>query len=342
MRKKDGSEAYQRGLTLIELMVALAICFIVIGAVYRAFTSQQRTYAIQDQVAEAQQNARAAMNILMRDLWMVGHGKPEGDVVISGKTYRHNIEIRKGGNEEDPDAIIVVGCFGSPKGYLTRTADRDDTQIAVRSTGNELNQIFRSDRSNYIFIGGMERLRVSAAPGAAEGILTLNGPLTKRYPTGVLSGSVESGATQIPLRSTEGLRAGDVLFLGQDRIIVRDVGTDTITIDTDPDLGANQGISASYPAGTYVNPISVYRLTAVEYSVETDTALNRPNLIRDDVVEGKRTLAENIQGLEVEQEDQHFYRITLTARTRVKDPDYLENNGFRTRVLESRVKLRNL
>jgi hypothetical protein len=342
MRKKDGSEAYQRGLTLIELMVAMAICFIVIGAVYRAFTSQQRTYAIQDQVAEAQQNARAAMNILMRDLWMAGHGKPDGDVVISGKTYRHNIEIRKGANEEDPDAIIVVGCFGSPKGYLTRTADRDDTQIAVKSTGNELNQIFRSDRSNYIFIGGMERLRVMAAPGSKDGILTLNGPLTKRYPTGVLSGSVESGATQIPLRSTEGLRAGDVLFLGQDRLIVRDVGTDTITIDTDPDVAANQGISASYPAGTYINPISVYRLTAVEYSVEIDTALNRPKLIRDDVVEGKRTLAENIQGLEVEQEDQHFYRITLTARTRVKDPDYLENNGFRTRVLESRVKLRNL
>jgi len=309
MRKKDGSEAYQRGLTLIELMVAMAICFIVIGAVYRAFTSQQRTYAIQDQVAEAQQNARA---------------------------------VRKGANEEDPDAIIVVGCFGSPKGYLTRTADRDDTQIAVKSTGNELNQIFRSDRSNYIFIGGMEKLRVSAAPGAAEGILTLNGPLTKRYPTGVLSASVLTGATQIPLKNTDGLRAGDILFLGQDRLIVRDVGTDTITIDTDPDLAANQGISGSYPAGTYVNPVSVYRLTAVEYSVETDAVLNRPNLIRDDVVEGKRTLAENIQGLEAKQEDQHLYRITVTAKTRVKDPDYLENDGYRTRILESQVTLRNL
>jgi hypothetical protein len=70
--------------------------------------------------------------------------------------------------------------------------------------------------------------------------------------------------------------------------------------------------------------------------------LERFELRRWDKVEGDRTLAENIQALEVKQEDQHLYRITLTARTRVKDPDYLENNGFRTRVLESQVRLRNL
>ena len=341
MRRKEGSEVYQRGLTLIELMVALALSFIVIGAVYRTFTSQQRTYTIQDQVAEAQQNARVAMNILMRDLRMAGHGKPEGNVVIGGETYSHSIDVEKGPNE-DPDTIILLGCFGSPKGYLTRTADKDESQIAVRSTGNELSKIFDSAKSNYIFIGGMEKLRVTAAPGSVEGILTLNGSLNKRYPTGVLSGSVDSGATQIPLKSTDGLRAGDILFLGQDRLIVRDVGTDTITIDTDPDLAGNQPISGSYSAGTFVNPISIYRLTALEYSINFNPSLERFELRRWDKVEGNRTLAENIQALEVKQEDQHLYRITLTARTRVKDPDYLENNGFRTRVLESRVRLRNL
>jgi type II secretory pathway pseudopilin PulG len=339
MRKKGGSEASQRGLTLVELMVTLAICFIVIGAVYRAFTSQQRTYTIQDQVTEAQQNARVAMNMLMRDLRMAGHGKTEGSVFITGVEYDYSIHIEKGADEEDPDTIILVGCFGSPKGYLTRTADKDETQIAVRSTGNELNKIFDSARSDYIFIGGMEKLRVTNAPGSAEGILTLNGPLTKRYPTGVLSGSVESGATQIPLRSTAGLRTGDILFLGQDRLIVRDVGTDTITIDTDPDVAGNQGISESYQAGTRVNPISVYRLTAVEYSI------NSFNLMRDDRVEGNRTLAENIRDLQItpdSQDDQPLYFIQLTAGTRVRDPDYLENGGFRTRSLESQVTLRNL
>jgi prepilin-type N-terminal cleavage/methylation domain-containing protein len=337
--REGGFGLYQRGLTLVELMVALAVSFILIGAIYRIFISQQRTYAIQDQVAEAQQNARVAMNILMRDLRMAGYGKPEGSVVIKGETYSHSIHVEGGPTEEDSDAITLVGCFGSPKGYLTKTADKDDGQITVQSTGNELSQIFDSARSTYIFIGGVEKLRVTAAPGSVEGILTLNGSLTKRYPTGVLSGSVGSGATQIPLKSTEGLRAGDILFLGEDRLIVRDVGTSTITIDTDSEVAGNQGISGGYSEGTFVNPIPVYRLTALKYSIDSF------NLQREDKAEVDRTLAENIQKLEVkpdDQNDQSLYTLTLTARTRVPDPDYLQNGGYRTRVLESQVTLRNL
>ena len=346
MMRKEGSEVYQRGLTLIELMVALALSFIVIGAVYRTFTSQQRTYTIQDQVAEAQQNARVAMNILMRDLRMAGHGKPEGNVVIGGKEYSHSIEVATDPDNEDSYIITLVGCFGSPKGYLTRTADKDETQIAVRSTGNELSSIFNSERSNYIFIGGIEKLRVDVAPGSDEGILTLNGPLAKRYPTGVLSAAVRTEDTQIPLRSTDGLRAGDILFLGQDRLIVRDVGTDTITIDTDPEVAGNQGISGSYPEGTFVNPILVYRLTAVRYSIDSSSGF--PVLRRNDEVEGNRTLAENIQELRIDpndQDDQSLYNIWLTARTRVEDSDYihpLTGDHYRTRQLQSQVRLRNL
>jgi prepilin-type N-terminal cleavage/methylation domain-containing protein len=343
MSREGGFGLYQRGLTLIELMVALAISFIVIGAVYQTFSSQQRTYTIQDQVAEAQQNARVAMNILMRDLRMAGYGKPEGDVTINGKTYSHSIDVEKDPEEEGSDVITLVGCFGSPKGYLTKTADKDDGQITVKSTGNELSSIFNSEKSNYIFIGGIEKLRVTAAPGSEEGILTLNGSLTKRYPTGVLSGSVESGATQIPLKSTDDLRADDILFLGEDRLIVRDVGTDTITIDTDPEEAGNQGISGSYPAGTFVNPIPVYRLTAVRYSI--DSSSGSPVLRRNDEVERNRTLAENVQELRIDpndQDDQPLYNIWLTARTRIKDPDYQENDGYRTRALESQVRLRNL
>jgi|GEM_PF-2074440 len=350
MMRKEGFKAYQRGLTLIELMVALALSFIVIGAVYRAFSSQQRTYTIQDQVAEAQQSARVAMNILMRDLRMAGHGKPDGNVTIGGEEYSHSIDVATDPDNEDSYIITLVGCFGSPKGYLTRTADKDETQIWVRSTGNELNKIFDSSRSDYIFIGGMGKMKVAEAPGSAEGILTLSSSLTKRYPTGVLSGSVGSGATQIPLKNTDGLRGGDVLFLGQDRLIVIDVGTDTVTVDTDPDVAGNQGISGSYPAETYVNPIPIYRLTALVYSIEIDDRDIR-YLSRNDKVEGNlnRKLAEHIEKLKVKPDshDEPSYTIRLVARTRVKDPDYKDEvrgylDGYRRRILESQVTLRNL
>jgi prepilin-type N-terminal cleavage/methylation domain-containing protein len=348
MRREREFGFPQRGLTLIELTVALAISFVVIGAIYHAFTSQQRTYTIQDQVAEAQQSARVAMNFLMRDLRMAGYGKPDGDVVITGQTYNHSVDVEKGMEEEAADTVVLVGCFGSPKGYLTKTADKGDTQITVISTGTELSQVFDSARSDYIFIGGISKLRVVSAPGSTEGLLTLNGSLTKRYPTGVLSGKVGPDATQIPLKSVDGLRSGDVLFLGQDRMIVRDVGTDTVTIDTDPELAGNQGISRDYPGGTLVNPTPVYRLTAVEYTIQIDNSEPKrpiPILRRDDKVEGDRRLAENIQELQItpdDQDDESLYTIRLTARTRVRDLDYRENGGYRRRVLESQVRLRNL
>jgi type IV pilus assembly protein PilW len=62
-----------KGLSLIELLVALAICGMVVAGAYRFFITQTRTYAVQDQVIEAQQNVRLAMEILLRDLRMAGY-----------------------------------------------------------------------------------------------------------------------------------------------------------------------------------------------------------------------------------------------------------------------------
>jgi len=63
----------QKGVTLIELLVALVICGIVIGAIYRLFIVQTRAYTVQDQVVEVQQSVRSAMEILLRDLRMTGY-----------------------------------------------------------------------------------------------------------------------------------------------------------------------------------------------------------------------------------------------------------------------------
>ncbi len=63
----------QKGVTLIELLVALVICAVVIGAIYRLFIIQTRAYTVQDQVVEIQQTVRSAMEVLLRDLRMTGY-----------------------------------------------------------------------------------------------------------------------------------------------------------------------------------------------------------------------------------------------------------------------------
>jgi type IV pilus assembly protein PilW len=62
----------KKGVTLIELLVALVIAAITLAGIYRVFISQTQTYAVQDQVVEVQQNVRGAMDILLRDLRMAG------------------------------------------------------------------------------------------------------------------------------------------------------------------------------------------------------------------------------------------------------------------------------
>jgi type IV pilus assembly protein PilW len=62
----------KKGVTLIELLVALVIAAITMAGIYRVFISQTKTYAIQGEVMEVQQSVRGTMEILLRDLRMTG------------------------------------------------------------------------------------------------------------------------------------------------------------------------------------------------------------------------------------------------------------------------------
>ena len=62
----------EKGVTLIELLVVLVICAIVVGGIYKVFITQTKAYTLQDQVAEVQQDVRAAMELMVRDIRMAG------------------------------------------------------------------------------------------------------------------------------------------------------------------------------------------------------------------------------------------------------------------------------
>ncbi len=60
------------GFTLVELMITVAISGVIIAAIYSAYITQQRIYLAQEQVAEMQQNIRAAINMMAREIRMAG------------------------------------------------------------------------------------------------------------------------------------------------------------------------------------------------------------------------------------------------------------------------------
>ena len=84
-----------KGFTLIELLVAMAITGIISVAIFTAFQSQQKSYLIQDQVAEMQQNLRAAMDIMVREIRMAGYDPTRlgGATIFSANSNSINITI---------------------------------------------------------------------------------------------------------------------------------------------------------------------------------------------------------------------------------------------------------
>jgi prepilin-type N-terminal cleavage/methylation domain-containing protein len=341
MKEQRRLRLNEKGFTLIELLVALTLSFVLVGSIYQGFSSQQKAYTIQDQVAETQQNARMAVNILLRDIRMAGYGMPDGGISIGKTTYSNAIQIEKNNQHQDFDSVTIVGAFGAPAGYLSRTLSPGSTELYLRSSDEAYN--FDSGNNKYLFIGGLDTLTVLDVSGNR---IFLNGKTKVRYPTAILSAAADEGSTNLSVVNGTGLTSGDVLSVGTETVVVTAATSNTLTIDTDLEAAGNQGITGTYPAGTIINPIPVFRVTAVEYTIDPYyKSFNRGDkaLIADGG--GLTELAGNIEEIQItpdDQNDQTWYTVTLTARTRTPDPEYTPNGGYRHRVLQSRVALRNL
>ncbi|MCG8591578.1 MAG: PilW family protein [Proteobacteria bacterium] len=68
----------QRGLTLIELMVAVGLLGVVLAMAVRALGDNQRAFLVVDESLQAQQNARVLVGLLESDLRQSGYMMPPG------------------------------------------------------------------------------------------------------------------------------------------------------------------------------------------------------------------------------------------------------------------------
>jgi type II secretion system protein J len=63
---------YQHGFTLVEILIAISISAVITSAFYQIFLSQQRSYLVQEQVAEMQQNLRTGLYMMVREIRSAG------------------------------------------------------------------------------------------------------------------------------------------------------------------------------------------------------------------------------------------------------------------------------
>ncbi len=79
----------RKGLTLIELLVALSVSGILVAGVYKTFISQQHTFSVQEQVVDMQQSVRLAINQMTRELRMAGFGGGGAGSWDSTEFFKH-------------------------------------------------------------------------------------------------------------------------------------------------------------------------------------------------------------------------------------------------------------
>ena len=147
----------QKGMTLIELLVAMAITGLLGAGVYRTFTGQQHTYEVQDQIVDMQQNVRMAISRMTRELRMGGYGKLGATFFDGGGmhgAYQH--VVTPGGDGKSVTVVAALQTLGT----LTANAPNGSTTLTVSNGA-----AFDLDKKKYISINGMESYRIKKIDG---------------------------------------------------------------------------------------------------------------------------------------------------------------------------------
>jgi prepilin-type N-terminal cleavage/methylation domain-containing protein len=173
------------GFTLIELLIGIALSSILVVVLYELLTTQNRTYSLQDDAAEMQQNLRVAVEKISRDLMSTGFGKPAWSSInqADASAWYNSAagwvpyQITTVGSN---NAIDIVGCFESTVSHLNANAAVGATTLVLQAgEGANFNSTTRQD----INMGSVENAKVTNVAGDT---LTINHALVNFEPVGAL------------------------------------------------------------------------------------------------------------------------------------------------------------
>jgi prepilin-type N-terminal cleavage/methylation domain-containing protein len=300
---KRGVIRQSKGVTLIELLIALVISAILIAGIYRTFIQQQRSYATQEQVADMQQNVRVAINRMIREVRMAGFGgKNENtggtnDIINIFSNVNGFVNIinpvdnaPRADNVGNSDEITVVGAF-ERFGRLDQNANAGDPTITILY--DDAGKKFDTGTRMYLCIAGRDNYVVT---GEAGNVLTINPTLRREYR--VRDGSGVLIQPDTPVFLVRAIQYGLRVDGKGVPVLFRDQNTG----------GGRQSVAE------YIEDLQ-FRYVLAD-TTEVDVPAN----------------PQDVRGV----------RISIRARTEMSDSQLKEGGGFRRRTLNSYVDLRNM
>lgn len=134
------SAADSRGFTLVELMVAMVMAVIIIGATVGMVKNSSRIYRTQERVAEAQQDVRAALDLMAHDIRMAGYdpmrdtlGSVAGVVTATATTFRFTMDLNASGGIDAGVWEDITYDFDAANNRLRLLTDGANAQTLIEN-----------------------------------------------------------------------------------------------------------------------------------------------------------------------------------------------------------------
>jgi len=157
--KGKSKRGCDQGFTLLEVLVVILILGIVMAGVYSVYTSQQKSFLIQEDVAEMQQNLRAAMFTMVREIRLAGCNPTgtatTGLVTATATTISVTMDISGNNpNADPPDGD--TGDANEAVTYALMDTDTDGTIDSLgRNTGGGLQPVASNiEAMNFVYLDG--------------------------------------------------------------------------------------------------------------------------------------------------------------------------------------------
>ncbi|TET85157.1 MAG: prepilin-type N-terminal cleavage/methylation domain-containing protein [Desulfobacteraceae bacterium] len=149
--EEEGSEIKMRnekGFTLVELLVAMTVGGIVMAGISMAYRSQQKSALVQDQVCAMQQNLRASMQLMEREIRMAGYD-PAGSAgsgiqTANATSIRITLDIHDGADNDADGIVDEFDEAGNGDGD-TNDINEDITYLRLDPDGDGVFDLFRRD-----------------------------------------------------------------------------------------------------------------------------------------------------------------------------------------------------
>jgi prepilin-type N-terminal cleavage/methylation domain-containing protein len=270
----------KRGFTLLELMVSMALGLIVMGAMASLFRTGIQSTMLVTQRAETQENMRAALDLMSKDVSLAGAGLPSGGIQLP--TGTGNNGLSKYGCDQTGACHVVSYdypntpnnnyMYGIIPGYKNGVESNAVIPAAPATFSDSVTVIY----CDYNFPLFEYNMYFSSATSGANVSVVANPIYTPAPPALNAAGGIQVG--DLIMITGGGLTAvGEVTTLTATTLTF--ANNDALNINQDGAASGNlKAIATTVGTGTAV---TAYRLFAVTYYLNLPTVAGQtPRLMR--------------------------------------------------------------